>query len=487
MCIRDSLTNVQDSLGGSTQYTYDPLTRLAQMVQTGSGVSAKSLNLLYDASNLLTEVRRFADAAGSSPVARTLFQYDCGGCADRITGIQHLRSSDGATLDNLTYSLDLDGNVISSSDAEVAHQYTYDADSRLLTATHTQTAVQPNEFYTYDKIGNRLTSHRSPTYTLSYMNGGKGSRLLNDAQFTYLYDAEGNLTRRTSMLDGSHTDFTWDHLNHLTSMVQTSATGTQMASENYVYDIAGLRIRVVRPQGVEQYFYVGVNPVLVLDGSGNVLSRNLYGRRVDELYAQEQAGQTKWTLSDRVRSVRDTISNTATVLNHFVYDSFGDLKAHSSAVGATEDLFTGREFSTSPLLGYFRARYYSPDIGRFLSEDALEPYIYSYGGNNPSTLTDRLGLITVEDTVLRDSTLPPASQFAARKLVLEGVSLWLNALARVQAALLRQQIYGLVAAGAGGTALQRELTLLLIDLEQYAESLWYDPEDWAKILQAAAR
>src|SRR5579863_7471681 len=246
------------------------------MVQTVSGVSAKRLDLLYDASNLLTEVRRFADEAGSSPVAKTLFQYDCGGCADRITAIQHLRSSDGATLDNLTYALDPAGNVTSSSDAEGAHQYTYDADGQLLTATHTQTAVQPNEFYTYDKIANRLTSHRSPTYTLSYMNGGKGSRLLNDAQFTYVYDAEGNLTRRTSMVDGSHADFTWDHVNHLTAMVQTSATGTQMASENYVYDLGGRRIRVVHPQGAEQYFYFGLNPVLVLDGSGNVLSRNLY-------------------------------------------------------------------------------------------------------------------------------------------------------------------------------------------------------------------
>ena len=179
-------------------------------------------------------------------------------------------------------------------------------------------------------------------------------------------------------------------------MTQTSATGTQISSEAYVYDIAGRRIRVVRPQGIQQYFYLGPNPVLVLDGSGTVLSRNLYGGRVDELYAQEQAGQTKWTLSDRVHSVRDTISNTATVLNHFVYDSFGDLKAHSSSIAATENLFTSREFSTSPLVGYFRARYYSPDIGRFLSEDALVPFVYPYADNNPSTFADPLGLATEE-------------------------------------------------------------------------------------------
>jgi RHS repeat-associated protein len=409
----DNITNVQDSLGGSTQYTYDPLTRVSQIVQTGSGVSVKRVDLLYDPSNAMTEVRRFADAAGASAVAKTLFQYDCGGCTDRITAIQHVRSSDGATLDNLTYTLDSASNVTSSSDAEGAHQYTYDNASQLLSATHTQTAVQPNEFYTYDKIGNRLTSHRSASYVLSYMNGGKGSRLLSDAQFTYVYDAEGNLIRRTSKVDGSHTDFTWDHLNRLISMVQTSAIGTQLASENYLYDIVGRRVRVVRPQGVEQYFYFGLNPVLVLDGSSNVLSRNLYGLGTDELYAQEQTAQTKWTLFDSLNSVRDTVSNTATVLNHFAYDSFGDLKAHSSPIAATESLFTGREFSTSPLVGNFRARYYSPDVGRFISEDALVPFDYSYAHNNPSTLTDPLGLQASVGSCIRGAVLGLALLFGA--------------------------------------------------------------------------
>jgi RHS repeat-associated protein len=467
-----NITTLQDSLGGSTQYTYDPLTRVSQIVQSGTGVSAKRVDLLYDPSNVVTEVRRFADTAGASPVARTLFQYDCGGCPDRITGIQHLRTSDGAMLDNLTYALDAAGNVTSSTDAEGAHQYTYDADRQLLTATHAQTKLQPNEFYTYDAVGNRLTSYRSPTYVLSYMNGGKGSRLLSDAQFTYVYDAEGNLTKRTSKIDGSVTNFTWDYLNRITAMLQTSATGTQIASESYVYDIAGRRIRVTRPQGVEQYLYFGLNPVLVLDGSGIVLSRNLYGRGMDELYAQEQAGQTRWKLFDRVHSVRDTISNTAVVLNHFVYDSFGDLMAHSSPVAATENLFTSREFSTSPLVGYFRARYYSPDVGRFLSEDPINPFNYTYVGNNPSTLTDPLGLTLVEDTVIQDTVVTGPS--GLRAVALEGETLVFHTFLRAEAALLREQIGAWVAAGFGGTALVSQLTLQLIDLEQFAEGLFWE-------------
>ena len=60
---------------------------------------------------------------------------------------------------------------------------------------------------------------------------------------------------------------------------------TQRAREDYVYDIAGRRIRVVRLQGVEQYFQFGLNPVLVLEVAGNVLGRKLHGLGTDEFYA----------------------------------------------------------------------------------------------------------------------------------------------------------------------------------------------------------
>ena len=59
-------------------------------------------------------------------------------------------------------------------------------------------------------------------------------------------------------------------------------------------------------------------------------------------------------------------------------------------------LFTGRELDRSTGLYYYRARYYDPEIGRFLSEDPLGfeagVNFYAYVGNNPVNANDPSGL-----------------------------------------------------------------------------------------------
>lgn len=60
--------------------------------------------------------------------------------------------------------------------------------------------------------------------------------------------------------------------------------------------------------------------------------------------------------------------------------------------------FTGREYDGAGL-SFYRARYYSPTVGRFISEDPLgfpgSPLadLYAYVGNNPVSLLDPLGLV----------------------------------------------------------------------------------------------
>ena len=62
---------------------------------------------------------------------------------------------------------------------------------------------------------------------------------------------------------------------------------------------------------------------------------------------------------------------------------------------ACEDLFTGRQYDPETLLHYFRARYYHPRLGRFLSRDPLlyadGMNLYEYCASNPLTCTDPMG------------------------------------------------------------------------------------------------
>jgi RHS repeat-associated protein len=62
--------------------------------------------------------------------------------------------------------------------------------------------------------------------------------------------------------------------------------------------------------------------------------------------------------------------------------------------------FTGRQFDAETGLYYYRARYYSPTIGRFLQTDPVGYSVgvnwYAYCGNNPLVLVDPSGLCGVD-------------------------------------------------------------------------------------------
>jgi RHS repeat-associated protein len=76
--------------------------------------------------------------------------------------------------------------------------------------------------------------------------------------------------------------------------------------------------------------------------------------------------------------------------------------AHASSVG-NPYLFTGRRFDAETRLGYYRNRYYSRELGRYLTGDLIGPWDdcqntgspYAYNGNNPVDRSDPFGLYTV--------------------------------------------------------------------------------------------
>ncbi|MFM6370040.1 MAG: RHS repeat-associated core domain-containing protein, partial [Dolichospermum sp.] len=91
-------------------------------------------------------------------------------------------------------------------------------------------------------------------------------------------------------------------------------------------------------------------------------------------------------------------NNSGAVVNHFVYDSFGQVISESNPAIDTRYLFTGREFDQEIGLYYYRARYYDASTGRFLSEDPIafnggDANLYRYVMNDPVAKTDSTGLI----------------------------------------------------------------------------------------------
>ena len=73
--------------------------------------------------------------------------------------------------------------------------------------------------------------------------------------------------------------------------------------------------------------------------------------------------KTHWALSDHQGSVRDVIDNSGTVLNHIVYDSFGQVTSETDPNFDFRFGYTGRELDEETGMMYYRARYFDPAVG----------------------------------------------------------------------------------------------------------------------------
>jgi len=160
-----------------------------------------------------------------------------------------------------------------------------------------------------------------------------------------------------------------------------------------------------------QFVYDGDNVILEFNGTAIPSVRYLQGPGVDQTLAQEGNGQTSWMLTDHLGTVRDLVNNSGTVVNHFTYDSFGQVL--NSTVGGvdTRYKYTGREFDTETGLYYYRARYFDASVGRFIGQDPIgfsagDSNLYRYVANSPLTATDPSGHASVQLTALLTISRP---------------------------------------------------------------------------------
>jgi RHS repeat-associated protein len=109
--------------------------------------------------------------------------------------------------------------------------------------------------------------------------------------------------------------------------------------------------------------------------------RYLWGPAVDQILAEEAVdGGTddlvQWTLTDHLNTVRDIAkydpqTGVTTVVNHLVYDAFGNVTSESNPAVDSLFLFTARPFDQDSRLQYNLNRWYDPAVGRWLSEDPV--------------------------------------------------------------------------------------------------------------------
>ncbi len=258
--------------------------------------------------------------------------------------------------------------------------------------------------YTYDEL------NRVKTRTIKDLNGN----VLSEESFNY--DAAGNITAANEF------DFAYDTNNRLTEYlghaVEYDADGNMLSNSRYTleydsanrlvkacnniytYNAEDIRIRNVYGEYDTTYTY-NTNcklSQLLCKTTNGITTKYVYGLG---LIGQEKENEFKTYHFDYRGSTVAITEINGTITDTFKYNTYGKL------IERTGDSFiifgyNGRDgvITDNNGLIYMRARYYSPDMRRFVNADILHGEIsdstslnrYSYVNGNPVSYVDPFGL-----------------------------------------------------------------------------------------------
>ena len=192
---------------------------------------------------------------------------------------------------------------------------------------------------------------------------GTNNELTSGGGYTFTYDKNGNTIGETQLSTGDVWTFGYDDRNRMISAVEKSSGGTTLNQATYTYDALDRRIGF-DDNGTQTWtIYNGTsadaNPYADFNGSGTLLTRYVSGLAVDELFARTSSGgTTAWYLTDRLGSVRDIVNTSGTVIDHIVYDSYGDILSETSPSNGDRFKFAGMEWDAAIGQYYDHARWY---------------------------------------------------------------------------------------------------------------------------------
>jgi RHS repeat-associated protein len=376
-------------------YSYTSAGELAWIVDAQSNYT----HLTYDSDHLL----KWTEYAGGAYAANTYSS------SHALIGRTYPNTPDLDAAFGRTYVIDSVSRVHESRRGDVVRRYAYDPSGELTNQVDWQRVMadcttDPDygvrcaytgevpvtgsfRSYSYDLVGN-------PTDTGTTIAGG--NRLTRFAGDSILYDLDGNVVQRYRLASPSTFNqvLTWNSANQLTAVATTRNGAT--TTLQFGYDGSGRRIRKTVVGGsTTDYVWDGDQIVAETDPSGVTQRLYTYFPGTDQLNSVVANGQTYYAAQDAAGNVIGMIDrNTMSAKDTYRYQPFGTMDQNDQNV-PTSLRWKGLLYDAESGLYYMRARYYAPEMRRFLSEDpiGLEGGInpYRFAGNAPVNGTDPSG------------------------------------------------------------------------------------------------
>lgn len=430
------MTSATDPNGKTIQYVYDSAGRKTQTTYPEGSVVSYAYDIAGRLSIITNGGGRTYGYSYDSLGRRTSLTYPNGATAaysydmkGNLTSLSH-KTSTGKTIADFSYTHDKVGNRLTKVEPQVTWNYGYDKIYRLLQALpdnrkgHEHHQGVMVEQYSYDPTGNRLTGpHKHDSY--SY---GPGNELLTDRRLSYSYDKNGNQIGKTKQKNDHDKDgqedkhhdeelsesanwtYSYDYENRL--IKAETGHGHEKTILTFKYDPLGRRIEKKvkksergRTEELENHRYVYDDQAIILEyetrheehKEKTHVTKYVHGPGIDEHLSMERRGEVLFYHADGLGSTVALSDKRQKVVEIYEYDSFGNLK--NGMKPSQPFTYTGREWDKETGLYYYRARYYDPMDGRFISEDPIplenrtqdQLNSYTYAVNNPINFTDPNG------------------------------------------------------------------------------------------------